>query len=198
MFTGLIQGIGLIKSNLNGKIDIETDMDISNCQIGSSIACNGVCLTITKIKKNINSYLFSVELSEETIKRTNFNNLSITVDKINLEKSLTVGDEIGGHFVYGHVDLVTKIIEINKNNNSWEFVFDSESEFFAKGFIVEKGSIAINGISLTISSVQNSNFKVSVIPHTYHNTNFKYSKIKDFVNIEFDYLARFVVNKNNV
>jgi len=198
MFTGLVQGIGLIKSNLNGKLDIETDMDIGNCQVGSSIACNGVCLTIINIKKNISSYIFSVELSEETTKRTNFKNLSISEDKINLEQSLKVGDEIGGHFVYGHVDLVTNIIEIIKNDNSWDFVFDNKSDFFSKDFIVEKGSITVNGISLTISSVQNASFKVSVIPQTYYNTNFQYSKINDCVNLEYDYLARFILNKNNV
>ena len=110
--------------------------------------------------------------------------------KINIEKSLKIGDEIAGHFVYGHVDCTTNITNIKKLNNSWEFTFQNFKNK-DKNFIVEKGSVAINGISLTIAKQDSNNFSISVIPHTYDNTNLKYLKIQDLVNIEFDYLARF-------
>ena len=115
--------------------------------------------------------------------------------KINIEKSLKIGDEISGHFVYGHIDRTTNITNINKLNNSWEFYFQNFKNK-DKNFIVEKGSIAINGISLTIAKVDNNNFSISVIPHTFENTNLKYLKVQDLVNIEFDYLARFSMKSN--
>ena len=128
---------------------------------------------------------------EETKERTNFSNQEFNkLTKINIEKSLKIGDEISGHFVYGHIDRTTIITNINKLDNSWEFYFKNFKNK-DKNFIVEKASIAINGISLTIAKVDNNNFSISVIPHTFENTNLKYLKEQDLVNIEFDYLARF-------
>ena len=164
---------------------------MSDCKIGSSISCNGVCLTATEIKKENGQFLFKVNLGEETQERTNFSsNLFNKSVNINIEKSLKIGDEISGHFVYGHIDYITKISDINILNNSWEFYFENFKNKNRK-LIVEKGSIAINGISLTIAKENKNNFSISVIPHTYENTNLKYLKIKDCVNVEFDYLARF-------
>jgi riboflavin synthase len=191
MFTGIIQNLGDVKNYSNGELEILTLLDLSDCQIGSSICCNGVCLTATEINSKDRHFTFKVNVGEETQKRTNFS--QNTFDKlinINIEKSLKIGEEISGHFVYGHVDRTTKITNIDKLKNSWEFYFENFKDQDKK-FVVEKGSIAINGISLTIAKEDNNNFSISVIPHTFENTNLKYLKIEDLVNVEFDYLARF-------
>jgi len=191
MFTGIIQNLGKVIDFSNGELEISTFLDLSDCNIGSSICCNGVCLTATKIIYQDEQFIFKVNVGEETQQRTNFStNLFNKLIEINIEKSLKIGDEISGHFVYGHVDQTTKISNIDKLKNSWDFYFENFQNKDNK-FIVEKGSIAINGISLTIAKVDNINFSISVIPHTYKNTNLKYLKVKDLVNVEFDYLARF-------
>jgi riboflavin synthase len=191
MFTGIIQNLGKVIDFSNGELEISTSLDLSDCNIGSSICCNGVCLTATKINFQDEQFIFKVNVGEETQQRTNFSpNLFNKLIKINIEKSLKIGDEISGHFVYGHVDQTTRISNIYKLKNSWEFHFENFQNKDNK-FIVEKGCIAINGISLTIAKVDNYNFYISVIPHTYENTNLKYLKVKDLVNVEFDYLARF-------
>ena len=191
MFTGIIQNLGRVISFTNGELEISTSLDLSNCKIGSSICCNGVCFTATEINSKEEEHTFKVNVGEETQERTNFSNEYYNeFDKINIEKSLKIGDEISGHFVYGHVDRTTHITKIEKLNNSWEFYFQNFKNK-DKNFIVEKCSIAINGISLTIAKVDSNNFSISVIPHTYDNTNLKYLKEQDLVNIEFDYLARF-------
>ena len=196
MFTGIIQSIGILNSiNHNSNTySILTDLDLNDCKIGSSICCDGVCLTIIDIKNTKNKFKFDVNIGEETLKRSNLIYWSNNC-KINLEKSLKIGDELSGHFVYGHVDAIIKIKSINKIENSWEF-FLSLSEFDKKPnlkkMIVEKGSIAINGISLTVASVSEKSFSLSIIPHTYENTNLSTLNIDDSVNIEFDPLARYI------
>jgi riboflavin synthase len=191
MFTGIVQNLADVISFKNGELEISTSLDLSDCKIGSSICCNGVCLTATEINFREDQYTFKVNVGEETQERTNFSNQEFNkLAKINIEKSLKIGDEISGHFVYGHIDRTTNITNINKLDNSWEFYFKNFKNK-DKNFIVEKASIAINGISLTIAKVDNNNFSISVIPHTFENTNLKYLKEQDLVNIEFDYLARF-------
>ena len=191
MFTGIVQNLADVISFKNEELEISTSLDLSDCKIGSSICCNGVCLTATEINFSEEQYTFKVNVGEETQDRTNFSNQEFNkLAKINIEKSLKIGDEISGHFVYGHIDRTTNITNINKLDNSWEFYFKNFKNK-DKNFIVEKASIAINGISLTIAKVDNNNFSISVIPHTFENTNLKYLKEQDLVNIEFDYLARF-------
>jgi len=152
--------------------------------------------TATSIEKKEENYFLTVNISEETKLRTNFSTLTKNFDIINIEKSLKLGDEIGGHFVYGHVDFVCKILNIKKLKHSWEFKL--EKNFHENNhFIVEKGSISVNGISLTIANVNKNSFIISIIPHTFHNTNLKFSKEDDLVNIEFDYLSRFILKKND-
>ena len=194
MFSGIIQGTGKIdKIELNNTI-IKTNVDLSDCKIGSSISCNGVCLTANSVKKfNDNNFIFSVNISEETKNRSTFHSQKLS-KIINIEKSLKVGDEISGHFVYGHVDCITQISRIQKLESSWIFEFIINDEM--KKFIVEKGSISINGISLTIANTSLDNFTISVIPYTYDNTNLKTSKANDLVNIEFDALARYIVKND--
>ena len=192
MFTGIIQDLGSIKHIENGLYQILTNLNLVHLKEGSSISCNGVCLTAKNIKKNEkNSFTFDVNIGEETLLRTNLGQNISNNEKINLETSLKIGDEIGGHFVYGHVDKITNIKEIVKLKNSWEYHFVKNFDKNNK-FIAEKASISINGVSLTIAYVKDDSFMVSVIDHTFNNTNLKFLNVNDKVNIEFDYLARFV------
>ncbi len=194
MFTGIIQDLGTIKTKEAGLYQISTNLDLSKCKEGSSIACNGVCLTAKNITQTDNkSFNFEVNIGEETLKRTNLANSILKNKKINLEKSLQIGDEISGHFVYGHVDTITTVSEVFELENSWEYHFEKNFNKNNK-FIVEKGSISINGISLTVAKVENNTFMISVIDHTFNQTNLKFLNRSDQVNIEFDYLARFIFN----
>ena len=192
MFTGIIQDIGTIDQMDTSLYSIKTNLNLSSCKEGASISCNGVCLTAKNIAKYQNTYKFEVNIGEETLKRTNINQCVINKNFINIEKSLTIGDEIGGHFVYGHVDAKTSLINIKNLDNSWEFYFEKKFGINNK-FIIEKASVAINGISLTIANVFNESFNVSVINHTFYKTNLQFLNLNDQVNIEFDYLARFIV-----
>ena len=194
MFTGLIQDIGYIKFIKKGLYSIKTNLDLTESKEGSSISCNGVCLTAKNIKKNDDdTFIFEVNIGEETLIRTNLGENISQNKKINLEKSLKIGEEIGGHFVYGHIDCITSLIQIVKLENSWMYHFEKKFKKNNK-FIAEKASISINGISLTIANVLENSFNISIIEHTYKNTNLQYLKESDYVNIEFDYLARFVLN----
>jgi len=197
MFTGIIENLGKAINFSNGELEVSTSLDLGDCNVGSSISCNGVCLTTTEIEFKNNEYYFKVTVGEETQQRTTFsNNLFNKLISINLEKSLKIGDEISGHFVYGHVDRTTELLKVNNLNNSWEFSFKNFQDADKK-YIVDKASIAINGISLTITNVSNDSFSISVIPHTYANTNLRFIKENDIVNIEFDYLARFAERFKN-
>ena len=197
MFTGIIQNLGKAINFTNGDLEVTTSLDLSDCNVGSSICCNGVCLTATEIQSIGKEYYFKVNIGEETQQRTTFsNNLFNKLISINLEKSLKIGDEISGHFVYGHVDRTTELLKVNNFNNSWEFYFKNFQDENKK-YIVDKASIAINGISLTIANVSPDSFSISVIPHTYENTNLKFINENDIVNIEFDYLARFSERSKN-
>ena len=195
MFTGIVQDLGSIKLIKGGLYKVNTNLDLSECKEGSSISCNGVCLTAKNIKTNQNqNSTFEVNIGEETLMRTNLGNNILTNKLINIEKSLKIGDEIGGHFVYGHVDVTTSLKKIEKLNNSWEYNFEKNFDLNNR-FIKEKASISINGISLTIANVGDSSFTISVIEHTFKNTNLQFLNIDDHVNVEFDYLARFVLNE---
>ena len=195
MFNGIIQGNGIIVESIsnNNIVKIKTKLNLNECIIGSSICCDGICLTIIKIEYKDSYYTFSINVSEET-------NIKSAIKfwkkdkKINLEKSLKFNQEISGHLLYGHVDYVSELQKIDKLNNSWNmyFIYPPNDK---KKFIVEKGSISINGISLTIAKLFNENFCVSIIPHTYSLTNISSLIINDKVNIEFDMLARYVFNK---
>ena len=195
MFTGIIQSFGFVENIDFDKniFTMKTNLDLNDCKIGSSISCDGICLTIT----NILDHTFSVNIGEETIKRSNV--LRWNKDtKINLEKSLKVGDEISGHFVYGHIDGTIELKKIIKFTNSWEYEFSLSSlnnNVDIKKYIVEKGSVAINGISLTVANTFVKSFNISVIPHTFKNTNLSTLKEGDRVNIEFDPLARYIVKR---
>ncbi len=192
MFTGLIQDIGIIcsldKSRGDLRLEIETNMNLSTVQIGASICCSGCCLTL--IEKTKNS--FFVEVSAETLDKTTIGAWSVKT-RINLEPSLKVGDELGGHFVSGHVDTTTKILEIIKEGDSHRIKIAFPDNF--EQYIAAKGSIAIDGISLTVNELDNTGFGVNIIPHSWDNTTLSDRKIGDKVNIEIDMLARYIARQ---
>ena len=191
MFNGIIYNTGSIlkisKNKLSSDITLKTNISFKKSEIGSSLCCNGTCLTITKIKKNDVSFY----LSSETLNRTNFRYIKFG-DLINIEKSLTYGNKISGHYVQGHTDTIGLISNINIIDKTW--VFDFVIKKFYKKFLVEKGSIAINGVSLTISKVVKNGFQINVIPHTLKLTNLIKLKKNNIVNIEFDIFSKYLLN----
>ena len=191
MFTGIIKNTGNIKKiyikNNNCAIEIFSKIKFSKKEIGSSISCSGVCLTLTKYKnKNLSFYV-----SKETIKRSNLSILKIN-DIVNLEKPIKFGDRISGHFIQGHIDTMARVKKITLSGKAWNIDFSFEKKF--KKFLINKGSIAINGVSLTIAKVKKNIFQVVVIPHSLKLTNLIKLQEKDLVNIEFDILLKYIKN----
>ena len=199
MFTGIIQGLGTIISIndlIEKKITIDTELNLNDCKIGSSICCDGICLTTILIIKKNNIYRFDVNIGEETVNRSTVK-FWIKESKINIEKSLKFGDEIGGHIVYGHIDCIAKLEKIEDLTSSCNLFFSFDKSVFDqyKKLMTEKGSISVNGISLTIAHMNANLFDVSIIPQTYKLTNLSDLKEGDFVNIEFDALGKYIINK---
>ena len=191
MFNGIIFNKGLItkiSKRANGKnIFIRSDLKLGNNDIGVSVACDGVCLTLIAIKNKIMEFY----LSDETIKRSKFRYLKIN-DLINLELPLKYGQKISGHICQGHVDTTGKIINLKKIDKS--YIFDFEINSKERKNLIEKASICINGISLTISKITRKGFQIWVIPHTFRLTNLCKIKKGDLVNIEIDILSKYVKN----
>ena len=191
MFNGIIKHTGKIykiyKDSKNCYVQVLSNLKFTSKEIGSSISCSGVCLTLDKVVgKKIYFYL-----SRETLKRTNFKNAR--KDSIlNIEKSIRYGDRISGHFVQGHVDTTCKVNKILNVGKSWYINFKLPVKF--KKLIVTKGSIAINGVSLTISKILKNGFQIVIIPKTLKLTNLIFLKQKDLVNIEFDVLGKYIRN----
>jgi len=191
MFNGIIFNKGLITKTLKRSkginIFIKSDLKLSNKDVGISVACDGVCLTLIAVKKKIMEFY----LSNETIKRSKFKYLKKN-ELINLELPLKYGQKISGHMCQGHVDTIGKILSIKKIDKS--YLFDLEINSKEKKNIIEKASICINGISLTISKVTNKGFQCWIIPHTFKLTNLSKLKKGSFVNIEIDILSKYVKN----
>ena len=195
MFNGIIFNTGTVKDIKKKRnsiyVGIQTKLNFSKKDLGSSICCDGVCLTVDKIiKKKIYFYI-----SDETLKRSNFRVLKLN-QKINLEKSLSFGKSISGHFIQGHVDTVAKIKKIKFIDKSWIMNFKILDKKLNK-FLIEKASISINGISLTISKIYQNSFQISVIPHTLKLTNLKNLKVNDLVNVELDILSKYIYKYSN-
>jgi len=189
MFTGIVEEIGVIKSISKGSSDaliiVECKNILEDAKIGDSIAIDGVCQTVVRFDKNS----FTVEVSNETLKVTNFLSLKVS-DRVNLERALTLQSRIGGHVVSGHIDGLVKIKKIQKISEFYNIDFEIEKDL--EKYVVKKGSVALNGISLTVADISYNTFSVAIIPHTFENTALKYLKISDFVNIEVDILAKYV------
>ena len=188
MFTGIIQSIGKLQKEKDFLI-IEVEENIFSMQIGDSIAVDGICLTVKEIINN----KFTVDVSEETLKKTTLGNKAKINQIVNLEPALRISDRLGGHIVSGHIDGLGKVINIEKLEKSWLLSVKWENSNFSK-YIVDKGSICINGISLTIAKSENDGeiFTIAIIPHTWHNTNLKNLSIGDSVNLEADALIKYV------
>ena len=191
MFTGIIESLGKITGVKvdRGNIDFSIESDISKeLKVDQSVSHNGVCLTVTEINNNTHI----VTAVKETLDKSSLKNFLVN-DLVNLERAMKLGERLDGHLVQGHVDGIAKCIGISVNEGSWiyKFEFDISNEML----LIEKGSICINGVSLTVFDIKENTFKVTIIPYTYENTSFKTLKKGDIVNIEFDmigkYLARF-------
>lgn len=189
MFNGIIKNTGKIskiyKKNDNCYIEISTKMKFTKSEIGSSISCSGACLTI----ENYNRNLVKFYVSKETLNKTTFKT-SKSGDIINLEKSLKYGNRISGHFVQGHVDITSSIKKILFIGKSWLINFKLLERY--KKYLVPKGSITINGVSLTITKILRFGFQISIIPQTLKLTNLIYLKERDLVNVEFDILGKYI------
>ncbi len=191
MFTGIIQTQGKISwiEDFSKFKSVAIESNLRNFDIGSSICCSGICLTATSIKKNI----FTADISNETLEKTN-SKFWQKGNQINLEKSLKIGDEVSGHFVFGHVDTTGQLKNIKKIGKSW--MIQIEFPAILKKFIVTKGSISLNGISLTINEVKSNKFNCMIIPHTFNNTDIQYYKKNQILNLEVDMLARYAQSSN--
>jgi len=188
MFTGIIESIGKIitiesdKENIN--LTLESAIS-SKLKIDQSLAHNGVCLTVVAQKENTHT----VTAIKETIDKSNFGQLKIE-DEINLERAMKLNARLDGHIVQGHVDQTAKCIAIKEEEGSWVFTFEYDQDF--NNITIEKGSITVNGVSLTVVNSKTNSFSVAIIPYTYENTNFHKIKINDKVNLEFDVIGKYV------
>ena len=195
MFTGIIEGVGKIEKitqNTNNRSAFQMTVDLGKhakgLKIGQSVALNGVCLSATKISKNKCNF----QMIDETIKKTNLGNL-VRGAVVNIERSLKIGDRMEGHFVLGHVDGVAIIKKIEKKPKEIKVWFEVPKKLTK--FVVQKGSIAIDGISLTVVDVKKNLASVCLIPHTMKITNFKSKKVGDKLNIETDILGKYILKQ---
>lgn len=187
MFTGIIENLSEIKEiNKEGdNLSISLISEITNeLKIDQSLSHNGVCLTVVDINDNI----YKVTAIKETILKSSIKNWRIG-DIINIERAMKLGDRLDGHMVQGHVDQTATCTKISEENGSWYFYFEYEK---SSNLTIEKGSISINGVSLTIVESMDNGFSVAIIPYTYDNTNFKNIKVGDLVNIEFDMIGKYI------
>ncbi|MEZ4911277.1 MAG: riboflavin synthase [Saprospiraceae bacterium] len=188
MFCGIVESIGLITKiehlKTNVKISIQSDLS-NDAYIDQSISHNGVCLTVVEVKNGVHAVI----AISETLDRTNLKSLK-EGDFVNLERSIKADQRIDGHFVQGHTDCTADCIKIENLDGSWKFTFSLDQQY--KNLVVMKGSIAVNGTSLTISDITETSFSVSIIPYTFEHTIFKFLKIGSPVNIEFDILGKYI------
>ena len=194
MFNGIIKNKGIIKKVIkNGDdfmIEVISDLKLSKKNIGDSISCSGVCLTLVNIKKKILCFF----ISNETLKKSNFKFVKKD-DLLNLELAMKYGQHISGHFVQGHIDFSEKVVKKKYVGKTCFFQIKFPPRY--KTYFIFKGSIALNGISLTITKIFDSKFEVSVIPHTLNQTNLSMLQINDIVNIEIDIISKYLFNFRN-
>ena len=187
MFTGIIEKIGVVESIKvnNNSFVLEIKINNTNYALGDSVCVNGVCLTVDKVTSE--TYSFSV--SPETNNITNLKYLKKD-SYVNIEASLTINKLISGHIVQGHIDATSKVVEIEQKDDSWFIKFSIDLKY--SKYLIKKGSISVDGVSLTVNDVSKDEFNVMIIPHTYQNTIFKNYKVGTIVNIEIDILAKYI------
>ena len=188
MFTGIIESRGVVKSINSNKSNIDltiiSDL-VDELKVDQSISHNGVCLTVVNIDKDA----YTVTAIKETLEKTNLGELKLG-DQVNLERCLKVGDRLDGHFVQGHVDQIATCTNVVNENGSWVFTFEYSP--LNNNITIEKGSITVNGVSLTVINSKESKFSVAIIPYTFANTNFNTFKPGTLVNIEFDVFGKYI------
>ena len=194
MFTGIIETLGIItairKENENIHVSIASSIT-NELKIDQSVAHNGICLTVVAIENNT----YTVTAIQETILKTNLGDWKIN-DIVNLERAMKLGDRLDGHIVQGHVDHIGICKSITETNGSWLFTFDYDSTY--KNITIEKGSITVNGVSLTVVNSKVTEFSVAIIPYTFENTNFKNYKIGTKINLEFDVIGKYVTKLHSL
>jgi len=188
MFTGIVEDNGVVlnlatnKGNLN--ITLSSKL-VSEFKIDQSVSHNGICLTVVEIKNNT----YTVTAVGETISKTNISSWKVG-EEINLERAMKIGARLDGHMIQGHIDQVGECTKANETNGSWEYVFKYDASL---NITVEKGSIAVNGVSLTVVESDENSFSVAIIPYTYSHTNFKNFTVGSVVNLEFDILGKYLM-----
>ncbi len=196
MFTGIITDVGTLVSRDGGRFRIACAYDPASIQIGASIACDGCCLTVTELAPGeTGGAVFSVDVSNETLSRTTLGNWT-PGRRINLERAMALGDELGGHLVTGHVDAVARILR--RWDDGEAVRMEIEAPWELAGFIAEKGSVALDGTSLTVNEVSGNRFGISLIPHTLAVTTWGTHQAGDEINLEVDLLARYVARMREV
>ncbi|WP_269224097.1 riboflavin synthase [Flavobacterium sp. IMCC34518] len=188
MFTGIIETLGTVQEVKKEQDNLHITIDSSiteELKVDQSVAHNGICLTVVAIDKD----LYTVTAIGETIKKTNISTWDVG-DKINLERAMKLGDRLDGHIVQGHVDQVGSCVAANETNGSWFYTFEYDSSL--QNITIEKGSITVNGVSLTVVDSGKNNFSVAIIPYTYEHTNFHTFVVGTKVNLEFDVIGKYV------
>lgn len=188
MFTGIIETLGIVQEvkKEQDNIHITIDSSLANeLKIDQSVAHNGICLTVVAIEGNH----YTVTAIGETIKKTNISNWKVG-DRVNLERAMKLGDRLDGHIVQGHVDQIGTCVSVQETNGSWFYTFEYDAAL--QNITIEKGSITVNGVSLTVVDSGNNNFSVAIIPYTYEHTNFSSFVVGTKVNLEFDVIGKYV------
>lgn len=202
MFTGIIEEMGIVKSIKSKVITIEANKIFDDLKLGDSVAVNGTCLTVSSFEGKVSPKIFNADITSETLSRTNLGDLKSGF-KVNLERALTLNGRLGGHIVSGHIDGVGIIKNISKNAEDIELAIEVPPNLMK--YIIEKGSVAVDGISLTVAKVNKNYFSIAIIPHTLKETILYYKKAGDKVNIENDIIGKYVekllsfnnINKNS-
>jgi riboflavin synthase len=189
MFTGIITSLGEVRAAENGRFAIACDYTAGSIAVGASIACDGCCLTATSVEPAGTGSVFTVDVSEETLRRTTLGRWRAG-ERVNLERSLRLGDELGGHMVAGHVDGLARIVSIAPEGFSQRFEIEAPLELAR--YIAPKGSVALDGTSLTVNGVDGQRFTVNLIPHTLAVTTWGQKRAGDSLNLEADLIARYV------
>ncbi len=188
MFTGIIETLGVIQEIKKDKNNVHLTIDsvlTKELKVDQSVAHNGICMTVVAVCDN----LYTVTAIDETIKKTNISYWQVG-DCINLERAMKLGDRLDGHIVQGHVDQIGNCILAKETNGSWLYTFEYDKTL--ENITIEKGSITVNGVSLTVVNAKRNEFSVAIIPYTYEHTNFKSFKIGTKVNLEFDVIGKYV------
>ncbi len=194
MFTGIIEDLGTIdhieKDGGNLHVTLRTSIT-HELKIDQSVAHNGICLTVVSIDGNT----YTVTAIQETLNKTNLGSLAEN-DFVNIERAMKLGDRLDGHMVQGHVDQIATCVDVLEENGSWRYTFEYDKDL--NNITIEKGSITVNGVSLTVVDSKLNRFSVAIIPYTYNHTNFKTLKINDTVNLEFDVIGKYITRLNEL